>query len=139
MPCLTWTLATKNGIPSRLRTTCGSVCNAYSQGQSESWNRNADGNFRLVGSPAIVPQMLHAGYERAPLPEARQESHSEAPTDASTEPPAKAEGKPAGKGKARDPFLDNAKYLTIVLVGIGHAWDPIRSDSRTAEALYYVL
>ena len=83
--------------------------------------------------------MLHAGYERTPLPPAREDGPSSAPHDASTEPPAKAEGKPAAQGKPRDPFLDNAKYLTIVLVGIGHAWDPIRSDSRTAEALYYVL
>ncbi|MBR7673544.1 acyltransferase family protein [Streptomyces daliensis] len=84
--------------------------------------------------------MLHAGYERAPLPPAREDSPSATPPkDASTEPPAKAAPRPAAKNKPRDPFFDNAKYLTILLVGIGHAWDPIRSDSRTAEALYFVL
>ncbi|KPC94110.1 membrane protein [Streptomyces sp. NRRL F-6602] len=89
----------------------------------------------------MVRQMLHAGYERAPLPPVRQESPSETPP-ASTEQPAKAQP-PAGHKKPapkqRDPFFDNAKYLTIVLVGIGHAWDPLREDSRTAEALYFVL
>lgn len=79
--------------------------------------------------------MLHAGYERAPLPPVRQESPSATP-DASAEPPAKVKKKPADQ---RDPFLDNAKYLTIVLVAIGHVWDPLRDDSRAAGALYFVL
>ncbi|MEU3191323.1 acyltransferase family protein [Streptomyces sp. NPDC006992] len=89
----------------------------------------------------MVRQMLHAGYERAPLPPVRQESPSETPPAsaerAAKSQPAQAQKKPAAK--QRDPFFDNAKYLTIVLVGIGHAWDPLRSDSRTAEALYFVL
>ena len=79
--------------------------------------------------------MLHAGYERAPLPPVRQESPSATP-DASAEPPAKVKKQPA---EQRDPFLDNAKYLTIVLVAIGHVWDPLRDDSRMAGALYFVL
>ncbi|SCK20261.1 Fucose 4-O-acetylase [Streptomyces sp. WMMB 714] len=79
--------------------------------------------------------MLHAGYERAPLPPVRQESPSAA-RDASAEPPAKVRKQPA---EQRDPFLDNAKYLTIVLVAIGHVWDPLRDDSRAASALYFVL
>ncbi|MBO8184319.1 acyltransferase family protein [Streptomyces spirodelae] len=89
----------------------------------------------------MVRQMLHAGYERAPLPPVRQESPSQTPPASAEQPaktqPAKAQKKPAAK--QRDPFFDNAKYLTIVLVGIGHAWDPLRHDSRTAEALYFVL
>lgn len=79
--------------------------------------------------------MLHAGYERAPLPPVRQESPS-ATHDASAEPSAKAGRAPA---KPRDPFLDNVKYLTILLVAIGHVWDPLRDDSRAAGALYFVL
>jgi len=79
--------------------------------------------------------MLHAGYERAPLPPVRQESPSATP-DASAEPPAKVKKQPDGQ---RDAFLDNAKYLTIVLVAIGHVWDPLRDDSRAAGALYFVL
>ncbi|KPC73023.1 membrane protein, partial [Streptomyces sp. NRRL WC-3753] len=50
-------------------------------------------------------------------------------------PPAAA-AKPA---KSRDPFFDNAKYLAIVLVAMGHAWQPLTSDSRAAEALYMVV
>lgn len=36
----------------------------------------------------------------------------------------------------RDPFFDNAKYLAIVLVAVGHTWTPLREDSRAASALY---
>lgn len=39
----------------------------------------------------------------------------------------------------RDPFLDNAKYLTILLVVCGHAWEPLREQSRTAQALYLTV
>ncbi|MEV5953292.1 acyltransferase family protein [Streptomyces sp. NPDC051987] len=47
---------------------------------------------------------------------------------------------PAGRGgppaARRDAWFDNAKYLAIVLVAVGHAWEPLRSDSRTVTALY---
>ncbi|MFF3637120.1 acyltransferase family protein [Streptomyces sp. NPDC002250] len=36
----------------------------------------------------------------------------------------------------RDAFFDNAKYLAIVLVAMGHAWEPLRSGSRAVSALY---
>ncbi|GAA2089211.1 acyltransferase family protein [Streptomyces albiaxialis] len=85
----------------------------------------------------MVRQMLHAGYERAPLPPVRQEPPTSDTPPVAQKPPAPAEKKPVAK--KRDPFFDNAKYLTIVLVGIGHAWDPLRDDSRTAEALYFVM
>ena len=42
-------------------------------------------------------------------------------------------------GKPRDPFFDNAKYLAIVLVAIGHAWEPLRSGSRGVTALYTLV
>ncbi|WP_308343656.1 acyltransferase family protein [Streptomyces sp. MK37H] len=45
-----------------------------------------------------------------------------------------------GETKAkRDPFFDNAKYLAIVLVAMGHSWEPLRGDSRTAAALYMLV
>ena len=31
-----------------------------------------------------------------------------------------------GDGSARDPFFDNAKFLAVALVVIGHAWEPLR-------------
>ncbi|MFR9674798.1 acyltransferase family protein [Streptomyces sp. TR06-5] len=46
---------------------------------------------------------------------------------------------PDPRSASRDPFLDNAKYLTILLVGIGHAWAPLRDDSRTVAALYLLV
>ncbi|MFC7216950.1 acyltransferase family protein [Streptomyces polyrhachis] len=45
----------------------------------------------------------------------------------------------AAPGAGRDPFFDNAKYLAIVLVALGHAWSPLTSGSRTAAALYLVV
>ncbi|MFF4896303.1 acyltransferase family protein [Streptomyces sp. NPDC001068] len=47
--------------------------------------------------------------------------------------PATRGGPTAGR---RDAYFDNAKYLAIVLVAVGHAWEPLRSDSRTVTALY---
>ncbi|MFI9075752.1 acyltransferase family protein [Streptomyces sioyaensis] len=38
--------------------------------------------------------------------------------------------------KPRDAFFDNAKYLAIVLVALGHAWEPLYATSRSAAALY---
>ncbi|WP_369166864.1 acyltransferase family protein [Streptomyces sp. R28] len=50
---------------------------------------------------------------------------------------------PAGAGARRpgqrDPFLDNAKYLAIVLVAVGHAWEPLREGSRAVTALYLLV
>lgn len=43
------------------------------------------------------------------------------------------------RGKQRDPFFDNAKYLAIVLVAIGHSWEPLRSGSRSVTALYTLV
>ncbi|MEV1005883.1 acyltransferase family protein [Streptomyces sp. NPDC049881] len=40
--------------------------------------------------------------------------------------------------KTRDAFFDNAKYFAIVLVAMGHAWEPLR-DSRAVLALYMTM
>ncbi|WP_343246148.1 acyltransferase family protein [Streptomyces sp. SID5785] len=50
-----------------------------------------------------------------------------------------AAGTARGPGKKRDAFFDNAKYLAIVLVAMGHAWEPLRGDSRAASALYITV
>lgn len=49
---------------------------------------------------------------------------------------AEAEAAPAGARNERDPFFDNAKYLAIVLVAMGHAWAPLPDSGRVVEALY---
>ncbi|MDX3852433.1 acyltransferase family protein [Streptomyces sp. AK02-01A] len=46
---------------------------------------------------------------------------------------------PAPRAKKRDAFFDNAKYLAIVLVAVGHAWEPLRDGSRAVSALYVVV
>ena len=52
---------------------------------------------------------------------------------AAGEQQAKGQSRPE---KQRDPLFDNAKYLAIVLVAIGHSWEPIRDGSHTVLALY---
>ncbi|MEU1011748.1 acyltransferase family protein [Streptomyces sp. NPDC005890] len=42
-------------------------------------------------------------------------------------------------GKQRDSFFDNAKYLAIVLVAMGHSWEPLKGDSRILEGVYTVV
>ncbi|MBO8190047.1 acyltransferase family protein [Streptomyces spirodelae] len=80
--------------------------------------------------------MLQDGYTRAPLPSVRRTSPAP-PAERPSAPPAPAKAdRPSGR---RDPFLDNAKYLTIVLVGVGHLWAPMQGDSRTVSALYATL
>ncbi|MFF9812153.1 acyltransferase family protein [Streptomyces sp. NPDC014006] len=41
--------------------------------------------------------------------------------------------------KQRDSFFDNAKYLAIVLVAIGHTWAQMMDDSRAVESAYRVV
>ncbi|MFK0293040.1 acyltransferase family protein [Streptomyces sp. NPDC090442] len=44
-----------------------------------------------------------------------------------------------GGAASRDAFFDNAKYLAIVLVAMGHSWEPLRHGSRSAAALYLTV
>ncbi|MGW2020837.1 acyltransferase family protein [Streptomyces decoyicus] len=52
---------------------------------------------------------------------------------------AKNAGAADAKAKPRDAFFDNAKYLAIVLVAMGHSWEPLRDGSRSAAALYITV
>ncbi|MQA02654.1 MAG: acyltransferase family protein [Streptosporangiales bacterium] len=45
---------------------------------------------------------------------------------------------PADRSPVRDPFLDNAKFLAIVLVVIGHAIEPLR-DVPATKGLYVTI
>ncbi|MEU5951397.1 acyltransferase family protein [Streptomyces sp. NPDC047525] len=74
--------------------------------------------------------MNQTGALRAPLPAARS-----APPAAPSVPTVA----PKPPVKSRDSFFDNAKYLAIVLVAMGHAWEPLRGDSRAAAALYITV
>ncbi|MFH8799534.1 acyltransferase family protein [Streptomyces sp. NPDC017936] len=46
---------------------------------------------------------------------------------------------PDRRPKRRDAFFDNAKYLAIVLVALGHAWEPLKGDSRVLTAAYVLV
>ncbi|WP_405670374.1 acyltransferase family protein [Streptomyces sp. NBC_01530] len=50
-----------------------------------------------------------------------------------------ARGAQQGRATQRDAYFDNAKYLAIVLVAMGHSWEPLRDGSRTVTALYNLV
>ncbi|WP_079025093.1 acyltransferase family protein [Streptomyces leeuwenhoekii] len=87
------------------------------------------------------------GNRRTPLPPAQSSVPgvpSPRPTpqnqhDNRAAPSPAAGARPTGSGRQRDAFFDNAKYLAIVLVGVGHAWGQILDGNRTVETLYRVV
>ncbi|MES4891986.1 acyltransferase family protein [Streptomyces sp. NPDC096012] len=78
------------------------------------------------------------GHDRRPLPPAQSPARGgpEPRTQAGTQEPRQQGARP---GTARDPFFDNAKYLAIVLVALGHSWSAIKTDNRVLEGLYNVV
>lgn len=81
--------------------------------------------------PQATNTSAHLPRQRVELP----------PQIAREQPPAgsAAPGPAEPRPKQRDPFFDNAKYLAIVLVAVGHAWEPLRHGSRCVQALYSVI
>ncbi|MBC9727755.1 acyltransferase family protein [Streptomyces sp. TRM68367] len=64
-------------------------------------------------------------------------AHSvDAATPKQQDRPSAAVRQPGGQ---RDAFFDNAKYLAVVLVAVGHAWEPLRDGSRTVTAFYTLV
>ncbi|MGH3391256.1 MAG: acyltransferase family protein, partial [Actinomadura sp.] len=51
----------------------------------------------------------------------------------------------APRASGRDPYFDNAKFLAVVLVVIGHAWEPLRGADvggrllQAAQAFVYAF
>ena len=89
-------------------------------------------------------------FKRAPIPPETREPeprHERATSTAVRTPPVSAPARsaaPAASGgpapaKRRDAYFDNVKYLAIVLVAVGHAWEPVMDGSRAARALYMVV
>ncbi len=74
------------------------------------------------------------GNRRTPLPPAQS-------PDVGVVEPRPPQNKPRStqQSKQRDAFFDNAKYLAIVLVAIGHSWEPLKGDSRVLESAYMVV
>ncbi|MHA5053306.1 acyltransferase family protein [Streptomyces sp. SD15] len=91
------------------------------------------------------------GRNRAPLPPAQQSAEGvpspHSPRNQASKTATQTASKAAVTGSApstepgrqRDAFFDNAKYLAIVLVAMGHAWEPLKSQSRILEAAYTIV
>src|SRR6266545_2379728 len=86
-----------------------------------------------------MSETMRPGHRQGtPLPPQRPAPTK--PTESGAAPRTTAAGQPAPQPtKKRDAFFDNAKYLAIVLVAMGHAWEPLRGDSRAAAALYITV
>lgn len=76
-----------------------------------------------------------------PTPEGPEPAEPPQPTQAGPNEagPTPAEPTQAAPAKKRDAFFDNAKYLAILLVAVGHAWEPLREGSRTVTAFYTLV
>ncbi|MEU6388567.1 acyltransferase family protein [Streptomyces sp. NPDC046939] len=85
-----------------------------------------------------MSEQVRLSATRAPLPPQQPQQQSadgpSAPSRGSA--PAAGQHKPRA---SRDSYFDNAKYLAIVLVAMGHAWEPLRDGSRAASALYMTV
>lgn len=86
------------------------------------------------------------GSHRAPLPSPARPPEadpgpprSQQSLDSPTAPAPAAAAAAQARPKQRDAFFDNAKYLAIVFVAMGHSWEPLTDGSRTAEALYMIV
>ncbi|MFD9435532.1 acyltransferase family protein [Streptomyces sp. NPDC060002] len=79
--------------------------------------------------------MFHAASSLVPSLRSSQDQNDQHDQsgDRSAERPSP---RPAAK---RDAFFDNAKYLAIVLVAMGHAWEALKGDSRVLTAAYVLL
>lgn len=62
----------------------------------------------------------HAGPPHAAQPTVQTKTRSAAP-------------------RARDPWFDNAKYIAICLVAIGHSWVGARGDYHAVRAIYFFV
>ncbi|MFJ9851691.1 acyltransferase family protein [Streptomyces sp. NPDC101150] len=76
-------------------------------------------------------------FPAAPTP--RRELPPATEAAAAEDTPAPAPAPSSSPKTGRDAFFDNAKYLAIVLVAMGHAWEPLTDGSRAAEALYMTV
>ncbi|MEV0972741.1 acyltransferase family protein [Microtetraspora glauca] len=105
-----------------------------------------DAPAEASGTPAVAPD-ASAGTEvsartEAPVcidASARSEAAARAGSSAvptGSSPPVAAPAAPAGTARVRDPFLDNAKFLAMVLVVSGHLIEDLR-DVEVAHALYF--
>ncbi|MEU3410559.1 acyltransferase family protein [Streptomyces sp. NPDC006658] len=81
------------------------------------------------------------GQNRSPLPPAQPPADgvpAPRPPSGTRERPER-QAAPGRPGRQRDAFFDNAKYLAIVLVAMGHSWEPLKGDSRILESAYTVV
>jgi fucose 4-O-acetylase-like acetyltransferase len=78
------------------------------------------------------------GQNRSPLPPAQPPADG-VPTPRSPAGTRERQAAPGRPGRQRDAFFDNAKYLAIVLVAMGHSWEPLKGDSRILESAYTVV
>lgn len=85
--------------------------------------------------------MFHAASSLVPSTRSRQNQNDQHDQhDEHDQPRDRSVGRPSPRPAAkRDAFFDNAKYLAIVLVAMGHTWEPLKGDSRVLTAAYVLV
>ncbi|MFI7319094.1 acyltransferase family protein [Streptomyces venezuelae] len=53
--------------------------------------------------------------------------------------PPRTQNAPGGQDIARDPFFDNAKFLLIVLVALGHSWEQIVYGTHALQSVHTLI
>lgn len=91
--------------------------------------------FQLPRTNTLSPGRTKTGNSVLPAPRKEPSPGPGPAAPAGSAAPAAHHSPSAG----RDPFFDNAKYLAIVLVAMGHAWEPLTGHSRAAGALYLLV
>ncbi|MCX5369912.1 acyltransferase family protein [Streptomyces sp. NBC_00103] len=85
--------------------------------------------------------MFHAASSLVPSPRSPQNQNDQHNQhDEHDQSRDRSVGRPSPRPAAkRDAFFDNAKYLAIVLVAMGHTWEPLKGDSRVLTAAYVLV
>lgn len=101
-------------------------------------------NSRARPVVGTVPGMLQPHATDTPTHPAPSTGDPPSPTacgrsTAAPAPEPAPEPEPNPGSKKRDPFFDNAKYPAIVLVAMGHSWEPLMHGSRATHALHMVV
>ncbi|MFE0625782.1 acyltransferase family protein [Streptomyces sp. NPDC058864] len=89
--------------------------------------------FRLPHTNTLSLGRTRTGNSVLPAPRKEVSRGTGQAAPARSSAPAASSPPPSA---GREPFFDNAKYLAIVLVAMGHAWEPLTGHSRAAGALY---
>lgn len=87
---------------------------------------------RMPSAAPEIPKASSAHDGGGEVPQLERPGRASATTTTGQKPPAE----PVSQSIRRDPYFDNAKYLAILLVALGHVLPLVIEGSRATRALY---